>query len=171
MRYNWLQGGQLNQGFFQSARRQDFWTWVGRVQYSWRWRKVQLTWQYKLMALRLVDRGRDVRLQSEYRSIPIMRLEYPLSARTSLRAGVQGIGSLPYRRKDHVSSQRSFEQRTVFMTLINRSRYFGYDLVTIAGFSKDAMKFDLEAYKFAEFDTLSFFVRTLVGFTEFGRPI
>ncbi len=170
-RFNWQRAGRHNQDFFQSARRQDFWTWVGRMQYSWHWRKVRLVWQYKLMALRLVDRGRNVRLQSEYRSIPIVRLEYPLSARTSLRAGVQGIGSLPYRRKDHVSSQRSFEQRTAFLTLTNRSRYFGYDLVTIVGFSKDAMKFDLEAYEFAEFDTLSFFVRTLVGFTEFGRPI
>ena len=170
-RFNWLQGGRLNQGYYQGARRQDFWTWVGRVQYSWRWRQVQLTWQYKLMALRLVDRGRDLRLQSEYRSIPIMRLEYLLSARTSLRAGVQGIGPLPYRRRDHVSSQRSFEQRTAFVTLTNRSRYFGYDLVTIAGVGKDAMKFDLDAYEFAEFDTMSFFVRTLVGFTEFGRPI
>ncbi len=170
-RFNWLQGGRLNQGYYQGARRQDFWTWVGRVQYSWRWRQVQLTWQYKLMALRLVDRGRDVRLQSEYRSIPIVRLEYPLLERTTLRAGLQGIGPLPYRRKDHVSSQRSFEQRTAFVTLINRSRYFGYDLVTIAGISKDAIKFDLEAYDFAEFDTMSFFVRTLVGFTEFGRPI
>ncbi len=171
LRFNWQREGRHNQGFFQSARRQDFWTWVSRVQYGWQWRKFRLVWQYKLMALRLVDRGREVRLQSEYRSIPIVRLEYPLSARTSLRAGAQGVGPLPYRRKDHVSSQRSFEQRTAFLTLTNRSRYFGYDLVTIMGFSKDAMKFDLEAYKFAEFDTWSFFVRTLVGFTEFGRSI
>ena len=171
MRFNWLREGQLNQGFFQSARRQDFWTWVGRVQYSRRWRKMELTWQYKLIALRLVDRERDVRLQSEHRSIPIMRLEYPLSARTSLRAGVQGIGPMPYRRRDKVSSQRSFEQRTAFVTVTNRSRYFGYDLVTIAGFSKDSIKFDLGAYEFAEFDTVGFFVRTLVGFTEFGRSI
>ena len=171
MRFNWQRGGRLNQGFYQSARRQDFWTWVGRVQYTWHWRKVRLIWQYKLMALRLVDRGRDLRLQSENRSIPIVRLEYQLSARTSLRAGVQGIGPLPYRRIDKVSSQRSFEQRTAFVTLTNRSRYFGYDLVTIVGFGQDRMKFDRDAYDFAELNTLSFFVRTLVGFTEFGRSI
>ena len=43
--------------------------------------------------------------------------------------------------------------------------------MTIVGFGQDRMKFDLDSYEFAEFDTLSFFVRTLVGFTEFGRSI
>ena len=56
------------------------------------------------------------------------------------------------------------------MSLTNRSRYLGYDLYTILGFRRDKKEFE-DVYRQAdEFDTWSFFVRALVGFTEYGRP-
>ena len=171
LRLNWQQGGQLYNGAFQRDRRLDFWTWVSRAQYRMHWGKLSVTPQYKFMILRSVDRERDVRLQSEYRSIPILRLEYPLLRRTSLATGIQGMGPLPYRRENHADRRLSFEQRTFFASVSNRSKYFGYELVTTVGFNTNKVSFENISQRNRDSDLRSFFVRTVVGFTEFGRPL
>ena len=170
-RINWQRGGQLYNGVFQRQRRLYFWTSVSRAEYSKKIGAVTVTAQYKLMLLRLVDQERDIRLLSELRSIPILRVEYAMLPRTTLRAGFQGIGPLPYRLRDETAKRNSFEQRTAFVTLTNFSRYFGYELVTIAGVSRDSRAFNTRFQDARNFDALSFFVRTLIGFTDFGRPI
>ena len=58
----------------------------------------------------------------------------------------------------------------MFATITNQSKYFGYELATIAGFSKDRLEFDSRQDRRAS-DVLTVFVRGLIGFTEFGRPI
>ena len=171
LRLNWQRGGKLPSGLFQRERRLDLWTSVTRLQFALHWGKLHITPQYKLMVFRLVDRERDLRLQSELRAIPILRLQYPLLARTTLSAGVQGLGPLPYRRRDELSRRNSFEQRAAFLTVTNRSKYFGYELVTIAGVARDRRDFDDETQRFQEFDYWNLFARALVGFTEFGRPL
>ena len=171
LRFNWQQGGRLYNGLFQKERRLDFFTLVSRAGYTLRWGRLKVTPQYKLMLLRLMDRERGRAVRDELRSIPILRLEYPLLLRTTLRAGAQGWGPMPYRRHDRVAGRFSFEQRTAFLTLTNSSRYFGYELYTIVGLNKDGKEYDLSFQNFQGFDGWSFFVRCLVGFTEFGRPI
>ena len=121
--------------------------------------------------MRQVDRERDVRLQSELRSIPILRVEYPLLTRTHLRVGFQGLGPLPYRRRDDTSDRNSFEQRTAFLSLTNSSRYFGYELITIMGVNTDKIEYDSPFLDDRDTDTRTYFVRVLLGFSEFGRPI
>ncbi len=169
-RFNWQRGGELYNGLFQRKRRLDLWSWVSRMERSAHLGKLKLTAQYKFMALRLVDRERDVKVLAERRSIPILRLEYPLLSRTSVRLGIQGMGAVPYRFRDETAARNSFEQRTMFATITNQSKYFGYELVTIAGFSKDRLEFDSRQDRRAS-DVLTVFVRGLIGFTEFGRPI
>ncbi len=169
LRLNWQQGGQLPGGRFQRERRLDYWTLVSRADYTRYWGRLSLTPQFKFLLLRLVDQDADVALRSEFRVVPILRLAYPLRRRTTLQAGLQGLGPLPYRVEDRAREHNSFEQRTAFVSLINRSRYFGYDLHTIIGFGRDKKEFE-DVYRQAdEYDTWSFFVRTLVGFTEYGR--
>ena len=170
-RFNWQQGGKLRGGLFQRQRRVDFWTSASRIQYVWRWGKLIVTPQYKLMLLRLVDRDRDVRLESELRSIPILRIEYPLLSRTNLRVGFQGMGPIPYRRRDDTSQRNSFEQRTAFASLTNSSRYFGYELITTMGFNAEKIEYDSPFLDDRDIHVRTFFVTVLVGFTEFGRPI
>ena len=171
LRSNWQQGGQLYNGVFQRRRRLDFWTSISRLEHVWKLGSAHVTAQYKFMLLRLVDQERNVRLQSELRSIPILRIDYPLLSRTTLRAGFQGIGPLPYRLRDDTSGRNSFEQRTAFVTLTNFSKYFGYELITIAGISRNSRNFDARFQDIRDFDAMSIFVRTLVGFSSFGRPI
>jgi hypothetical protein len=94
-RFNWQQGGEFYNQTFQPQRRLDFWSTVTRLQWTKRWGRLSLTPQYKFMMLREVDRDRDVELEAENRSIPILRLEYAFLPRTSLRAGLQGLGPFP----------------------------------------------------------------------------
>ena len=57
------------------------------------------------------------------------------------------------------------------ITLNNNSRYFGYDMHTILGVRREELDWDDRFQRFRNFDGWSFFVRTLIGFTEFGRFI
>ena len=170
-RLNWQQGGQLRPGIFQLERRVDLWTWVSRIDYPLQLGRATVIPQYKYMLFRLHDQERDRGIEFETRSIPILRVEYPFLRRTVLRAGFQGIGPLPYRSKDRLAGRKSFEQRTAFLTVTNRSKYFGYDLVTVVGLNRDRRTFDDPAQELNEFDVWSFLVRGLIGFTEYGRPI
>ena len=175
LRLNWQQGGGD-----QRARRLDYWTMVQRVEYSATWGKLKVRPQCKVLLLHHVDQDADrlitgayVRrtLRSELSLIPILRIEYPILRRTTLRIGVQGWGPLPYQRHDRVRERNNLERRTAFATLANRSAYRGYDLHIIIGLKGDSMNYDDRLRRGEEYDTWSFFVRVLTGFTEFGPLI
>ena len=166
---NWQQGGEVVPGTFQRRRRLDYWTVSSRAQYTWSLGRLSLTPQYKFMLLRLLDQEAGTATRSEWRSIPILRLEYPLMDRVDLRMGLQGMGPFPYRLEDNARRRLSFEQRTAFVSLTNRSRYFGYNLFTIIGLMRNRKDFDNPFRQADEFHSWSFFVRTLIGFTEYGR--
>ena len=168
-RVNWQQGGRLANDSFQRQRRLDFWTVTSRVDYTWQWGKLRVVPQFKFMLLRLQDQEADLALRSEYRMIPILKLRYPLMSRTTLQVGAQGWGPLPYRLKDRTEKRNSLEQRTAVVSLTNRSRYFGYDMYTIIGFSREELDFDERFQRFRNFDRWTLFVRNLIGFGEFGR--
>ena len=91
-RFNWQQGGELYNKTFQQERRLDFWTSVTRLEFAKHWGKLSITPQYKFMFLRLRDQERGSDLLSEIRSIPILRIEYPLMSRTSLRPVSRVLG-------------------------------------------------------------------------------
>ncbi len=203
LRLNWQQGGALPGDDKQRARRLDLWTAVSRAEYIWHWGTLKVQPQFKFMLFRLVDLEADRQTDGTYKSraltseistIPILRLEYPLMSRTLLQLGFQGLGPLPYRFKDKVHERQSFKRRTAFVNLINRSSYFGYNLYTIVGLTRDRKQFDdifqrdgtslggvisdrygvlgLQVPRpVGEFNSWTIFVRALVGFTEFGRAL
>ena len=180
LRMNWQQERETIFGFRQRDRRLDLWTWVSKIENSWNFRGLRIMPQYKFLLLRFEDQEADRKpgggyssrvLRHETRSIPIVRLELPIMKRTKLQAGFQGLGPLAYRVKDNVRESRSYKERNAFLNLINRSRYFGYDLYTLVGLSKNRRKYGDPARAADSFDTMGFFIRTLVGFTEYGRPL
>ena len=169
LRFNWQRGGRLPSRRFQRERRLDFTAYVSRLDYTFNCGRFSLVPQFKYLYLRLRDSeiGRD--LLSEQRILPILKMSYAIMTKTELQLGIQGWGPLPYRIEDRAQSRESLKQRTLVFTTTNRSRYLGYDLITIVGFSKDLLIFDDPAQRFRERDSLQFFVRSALGFTEFGR--
>ena len=175
LRLNWQLGGDR-----QRARRLDYWTLVQSAEYTASWRKLKVRPQCKALLLRHLDQDADRliagaytrrTLRSELSLIPILRIEYPIFRHTTLRLGVQGWGPLPYKRHDTVRERNNLERRTAFATLANRSAYRGYDLHTIIGIKGDSLGYDDRLRRAEEYDTWSFFVRVLTGFTEFGPLI
>ena len=144
---------------------------VSRVDHTWHWGKLRVTPQFKYLYSRLQDQLADRALVFEYRVVPIIKVALPVMNRTTLQAGVQGWGPLPYRVKNQTQKNESFEQRTTVLSMTNGSRYLGYDLHTIVGFERRKKKFDDPFQRFREFDTWQFFVRGLVGFTELSQGI
>ena len=180
LRLNWQQGGDLPGGTSQRDRRLDYWTLVNRADYTWQWGRLQIKPQVKFMFLRLVDQNADRQpggryasreLIAEHRLIPILLVSCPLLRSTTLQLGLQGLGPLPYRLEDQVRERNSLRRRIGFLTLTNRSLYFGYDLYTILGLQRDKLRYDDPFRQSSNRDSWSFFVRTLVGFTEYGRAI
>ncbi len=180
LRLNWQQGGDLPGGASQRARRLDYWTLVSRADYTWQWGRLQIKPRIKFMLLRLVDQDADRQpggryapreLIAEHRIIPILLVSCPLLRRTTMQLGLQGLGPLPYRLEDRVRERNSLRRRIGFLTLTNRSLYFGYDLYNIVGMQRDKLSYDDTFRQSSNRDTWSFFIRTLVGFTEYGRAI
>ena len=168
LRLNWQQGGYLSGGLFQRGSRLDHWTTVSRVDYTWRLGALSVQPKFKFQLLRFVDQQRDLTIRWEFETIPILQLSYPLLPRTTLRAGIQGIGPLSYRLEDRAHPSESYDRRTAIFTVTNRSRFFGYDLTTIIGFVRDETEFDDRLGRTEGLDGLSFFVRALIGFPNFG---
>ena len=71
----------------------------------------------------------------------------------------------------HTADRNSYEQRTAFVTITNRTGYFGYELITIAGVLKNRRDYETKFQDRRNFDDVSVFVRGLVGFTEFGPQL
>ena len=74
----------------------------------------------------------------------------------------------PDLREDDAQPRNSFEQRIAFLTLTNRSAYFGYNLFTILGVQHDEKSFEDPFQNLGGRDSWSLFVRGLIGFTEHG---
>ena len=171
LRMNWQQPALLPGGFRSRKRRIDYWTSVHTIDYTWRRGRFTVQPKFKLLALRSVDQRSDQLIRSEYDTLPILQASFQLMPQTFFRLGLQGWGPLPYRFDDRARRLESFERRTAISSVTMRSTYFGYDLVTIVGLEKDRLTYDSAARISENFDTIAFFVRALVGFTEYGRLI
>ncbi len=166
LRVNWQRGGRQSRGFVAPKRRLDHWTSVNRVDYTWHLRGFSVQPKLKLQMVRFVDQQQKQTMRFEYEVIPILLISRPLAPRTTVRVGIQGWGPLPYRFADKKRSLDSFERRTSIATITNESSYFGYKLFTILGAMSDQRRFDATARKISNFNTVSIFVRALVGFPE-----
>ena len=167
LRMNWQQGGRQSAGRIERKRRLDHWTMVNRIDYTWRIGSLSIQPKFKFLMIRFVDQEQDRVMRMEYETMPILQLALPLMRRTTVRLGIQGWGPLPYRFKNNARKLDGFERRTLMATITNSSRYFGYDLCTIVGLHRDGKTFDSPERQIADYDTLSFFVRALIGFPDF----
>ncbi len=168
VRLNWQQGQRLSAAGRGGDSILDYRTWVSRVDYTWHWGRLSLQPKFKFMLLRVADRRRNQAMRYELDYNPIVEVRYQLMNRTLLRLGIQGWGPIPYRFENRTRPSQNFERRSVLGSITNRSMYLGYELYTIVGFEKDAVKFDAQERRIDDNDGFIFFIRALIGFTEFG---
>ena len=65
--------------------------------------------------------------------MPILRVDYRLSPRTILKAGIQGLPLLPETSKDSANPSQDFRRGSYTAFIHNRSNYSGYDLNILFG--------------------------------------
>ena len=171
LRFNWQQGGPLPIRQFQRDRRLDFFAYVNRVEYAWTFGKFDIVPRFKFLYLRLHDNEANIDLQSEHRIIPILKTRFAIMPKTTLQLGIQGWGPVPYRINSRTQSRESLKQRSTLFTVTNRTRYLGYELINIVGFSRDKLKYDDPSQKYRQANGFLFFVRSTIGFTEFGTML
>ncbi len=73
--------------------------------------------------------------------------------------------------RDRAQTREDLEQRIFTLTVTNVHRYYGYDLYTVAGTTKNKLQYDDPFRRPEEVDGIEFFIRALVGFTDFGRVL
>ena len=106
---------------------------VNKADYTWHWKKFQLISQFKHIYQRSKFPEREIADRQTRWIIPILRMEYPISANTILKTGMQGLPFFAERSLDITSPERDFHRRTHTAFLQNRSNHRGYDLTLLFG--------------------------------------
>ena len=98
---------------------------VYKSQYLWNpWKKLLVRSQIKWLHRRLVDDAERIASVKEHFLFPILRLEYPVSDRTSVKIGAQGGPLLPSLYRNRVSDGVDFDSR-VYLAQVNNTSIFG----------------------------------------------
>ena len=162
---NWQREGMLNDGTYQPEDRVSRLALVDKVDYIWqplrRWR---LIGQAKLLLLREQRQSLRVPLRDEWTFMPIFNAVYQVSPRTELWFGMHGFPGFAHRFKDRAKPRESYREETLALYLINRSRYYGYGLVTSFGVSREQREYDDVLRVEENWDVTSAFLRVYLGF-------
>jgi len=137
---------------------------VLKSQYEWYpWGALAVRPQVKLMRQRLSDdRARVLEIDETY-FYPILRLEYPVSDRTSVKAGAQGFPFLKSRYRNGVTEGVDFDSEVYLIQLSNTSTYVGYQVNVNLGYERqirDFLESDREAQ---DIDYNRLFLRVIAG--------
>ncbi|MFH1568135.1 MAG: hypothetical protein ABIL09_09065 [Gemmatimonadota bacterium] len=76
-----------------------------------------------------------------YEVFPIVRLDYQLGPRTTLRAGVQGLPGWPHLYRDQESKSSSFDARHLIFAIENSTNYTGYELSLNMGYRSSRTRY------------------------------
>jgi len=115
---------------------------VYKSQYLWNpWKKLLVRSQIKWLHRRLVDDAERIASVKEHFLFPILRLEYPVSDRTSVKIGAQGGPLLPSLYRNRVSDGVDFDSRVYLAQVNNTSMYLGYQVNVNLGYERRFREF------------------------------
>jgi hypothetical protein len=119
----------------------DF-TIVAKADYEWNpWRKLVVVPQVKWLRQRLQDDdGAIVEIHESF-FYPILRLEYPISSRTSIKAGAQGFPVLASTYRNGLVPDVDFDSEVYLVQVGNTSTYLGYEVNVNLGWEKRKRNF------------------------------
>ena len=94
-----------------------------RADYKYYLGNLLLMPQVKFMSRKYNNHREFIRTFHEQYFYPIFRVEYPLTFKTMLRAGVQGFPGLNSTIRNMVNDQLNYDERHYLIMLSNRSLY------------------------------------------------
>ena len=100
--------------------------------------------------------------------MPIVKAEYRLTERTSVKGGIQGfpLKGLKYQVRDLTDQANSFNRQNHTFFVSNRSEYFGYDLIMNAGLAFEKIQFIDPRQRARNRKTSAMFIRVILGYKE-----
>jgi hypothetical protein len=100
---------------------------IVRADYRYYFRKLLITPQMKFMSRKYTNHNSIERGFHEESFYPILKAEYPLTMKTTLKAGAQGFPGLNATVRNLMNDQLDYDERHYTIMLTNRSLYQGYD--------------------------------------------
>ena len=137
---------------------------VAKADYEWRpWRQLRVIPQVKWLRQRLKDDEQRVTPIHERFFYPILRLEYPLSPRTTVKFGAQGFPFLKSTYRSEVSPGVDFDAVDYLALVSNTSAYVGYQVNVNLGYERRRRTFVDEQRSDQNIDYSRFFLRVIAG--------
>ncbi|MEE2657867.1 MAG: hypothetical protein VX733_05130 [Candidatus Latescibacterota bacterium] len=137
---------------------------VFKVDYDWNpWMRLRIIPQLKWMRQRLQDDEDRILEIKENFLYPILRLEYPLSLRTTIKFGAQGLPFFKGRYRNGTSDDVDFDSENYLALLSNTSTYVGYQINVNLGYEKRIRSFLDRDRRDQDIDLSRLFLRVIVG--------
>ena len=148
----------------QSSNTISDWAYVARVGYTWNpWRALRVIPQVKWLSQDLSDDDGTVLEIDEQFFYPILRLEYPISSRTTIKAGAQGFPILESSYRNEFSPDVDFDEKVYLVQLNNTSNYVGYEVNVNLGYERRQRRFLDKSRRDQDLDFHRFFLRVIAG--------
>lgn len=109
---------------------------VFKADYKYYLNKLLIMPQVKFQTLKITDHRAYAHTVHEQYFYPILRVEYPLTFNTSIKAGAQGMPGLNSTVRNLVNSQMNYDQRNYLVMVQTRSLYNGYDFFLNFGYEQ-----------------------------------
>ncbi len=138
-------------------------TQILRADYRYYFNKLLITPQVKYMSRKYTS---NLDLYSPFHETyfyPIIKMEYPLTMKTTFKAGVQGLPGLNAQVRNLVNSELNYDERHYLIMLTNQSLYQGYDFSLNFGYEINWQKFEGIMRKGYDRTDKIIFIRLVVG--------
>ncbi len=137
---------------------------VAKADYDWRpWKQLRVIPQIKWLRQRLKDDEQRVLEIHERYFYPILRLEYPVSSRTTVKLGAQGFPFLKSTYRSEVTPGTDFDSEVYVAMVTNTSSYVGYQLNVNAGYERRIRTFVDQGRSDQDIDYSRIFLRVIAG--------
>ena len=137
---------------------------VARADYTWNpWRNLLVKPQIKWLRQRRGDDEEKVAEIHERFLYPIVRLEYPISVRTSVKLGAQGFPFWQSSYRNETTPGVDFDAKVYLAQLSNTSTYLGYQINVNLGYERHKRTFLDEMRADQDVDYSRIFLRVIAG--------
>jgi hypothetical protein len=100
---------------------------IFKADYRYYFNRLMIVPQVKFMSRKITNHGMFANVFHEQYFYPIIKAEYPLTTRSTLKLGAQGLPGLNSTVRNLVNSQLDYDERHYLIMVTNQSLYQGYD--------------------------------------------